>query len=214
MKNQEQEKTGCWRLQFVVDWTLLTAVAWILFSPLVVLFGDLGGDDLWTPPEGVGRQLLLYGAIALIIGGFQSVGLRGVLERARWWVIATVGGTLLGVVAAYLWGRESWPEIMIWIGVPVALLQGLVLRQFVGSEWLGWLLKPILLLLAAIPGFVLGFLVSVLATDALGYTSLVGSMVGFMLLFMPTGLFFGLLTGLLLVYLLDRGATSGKVGRP
>ena len=210
MKNREQGKSGCWSVQFVVDWTLLTTVAWLLFSPLVVAAGDLGGDDFWTPPDGLWRQLLLYGAVALIISGFQSFALRAVLQRASSWTIATVAGTLLAVVAAFLLGFEQWPEVMIWITVPVALLQGLVLRPLMGWDWLGWFLKPLLLPVSALPGFLIGFLLSALVTDALDNTTLAGSVVGFILLFFPAGLFFGLSTGLLLAWLLARGIRTAN----
>lgn len=203
-------------------WTLLTAVAWALFIPVL---GWIEEVDIFlvgqSEPLNPLSRMLTYLLVALPIGVLQMVALRPCIRRAYRWAAATLAGTALGVLAGILGGSKLWLSDLAWIALPVALLQGLVLRPVLGRAWLWWLAKPLLLVPSFLLGSYMGFAAVALVVvpfewfaDAYPMLKPVVDALGLVALVLPVGILFGLATGVLLEVLLSRQARRERTISP
>lgn len=84
-------------------WTVLTAVG---------LAGGLTGGVLLGMPLGkiVNAMIVTAAvtcAVGVILGGFQAIGLRRLLRRPLWWIVATVIGLGIGLAAPVVTVEQS-----------------------------------------------------------------------------------------------------------
>jgi hypothetical protein len=152
-------------------WTSLTALSTITAMIMVVyVIVGLGlpvlgiFDDEQTASMALQVAMApLFALAGAIVGLAQWLILRGQIQRAGWWVLATAGGWMAG----YLWssllfpargGQATFSEVLFpWLlnGLMTGLCQWLILRNFYHRSAL-WVLTAALAMGIGTTGWLLG----------------------------------------------------------
>ena len=126
-----------------IQWTALTAVG---------LAGGLAGGVLLGMPLGKILNAMIVTAavtcaVGLILGSFQAIGLRRLLRRPLWWVVATVMGLGIGLAVAVITVEQSGILItghrpqLAHLSIPIRAVSFVILGLVAGSilgtaQWL------------------------------------------------------------------------------
>lgn len=203
-----------WRM-FVLKWTVLTALGWILVGVLgtttLAQAGTVATGVLYAEP---GELVWLFaaGLIAMgaAVGVLQWVALTELLPQAHRWALATVAGCLLAALIGFFLLRTTWMRTAALAVALVLVLQTVALRHvtYPSVRWaFGCLASMIPAGLVGVASY--WFLASVfnVASQQVAPEMILGQMTGtgmaFSLGFLaPFGLLFGVLSGDLLAWIL------------
>jgi len=115
------------RKNFLVWWTLATIIAWCIFLPMyMAVFGGFN-EFLEREDATLFHLLRMYIGVSFVIGVCQWYVLRQYLHQAGWWILATVGGTSVGVILRWFMSDTTWLLDLIFIFPIVGIFQWLYL---------------------------------------------------------------------------------------
>jgi len=81
-----------------------SGIQWVALTAFGLAFGLIGGILLGMPLGQIVNAMIVTAAVTCVagavLGGFQAIGLRRVLRRPLWWIVATVIGFGIGLAAA------------------------------------------------------------------------------------------------------------------
>ncbi len=145
---------------FYLAWIILTAlcvpVAFIINLIILRIITLAIGDFIYVDGVRHITEDYLFGytfvpILSLLMGLLQYSLLRRYLPRMGWWVLATAGGWLLGLLLVLSlpvsWGYESWGMDLIFtlLGFSIGVGQWLLLRRrllraewWIGANIVGW----------------------------------------------------------------------------
>ncbi len=153
---------------FFPTWVLLTTIsipiAFILDLVILKVITRFVGDFIYVNgvrhiTEDYLSTYTFVPIVGLLIGVFQYGLLRRYLPRMGWWVLATVGGWVLGLLLIFIstwlkiWSIESFDLDLAYIvmGLSIGIGQWLLLRRrlshsgwWVGANFIGWGLLSLL----------------------------------------------------------------------
>jgi hypothetical protein len=145
---------------FYITWVLLTTVAipvaFVIDLFLLRIVTSVIGDYIYVNgvqhiTEDYLAMYFLVPTMGLLTGAVQYGMLRRLLPRMGWWVVATLGGWLLGTLLIVLFTRLQWmgpfnlAPMLLLIGAAIGFTQWLVLRRrlpaagwWIAANLLGW----------------------------------------------------------------------------
>lgn len=199
-------------VQFFGRWTAAVTLAWFLTGMILAATGEWA-ELLWEPRLEAGALTAVYLALGLVMGGAQGLALWSLGRVAGRWFLATVAGSALGgalsvAVTAATNGAADWFGDVLFIGVAVALLQGLALVPDLGQRARHW---PVLKLGIVVATTLLGsiaaigilYLMTALPRELVLVISgaTLGDLVAYGLFLTGYGVVFGSLSGAVLLKL-------------
>ena len=182
---------------FLLQWVLASVAGWLV-----------GWLVAWIGAVAVGWMVAWAGlGIGTGVGVAQWLVLRERIARAGWWLVASVGGGVVGglvsagmILGAYVGAGQIMGDVVavilgwVLVGVGMGAAQWLVLRGYVARA--GWWV------LASTVGWIIGRIAAWFGVGVVAVDVIVGQIAGQV----AYGIVYGIITGIVLVQLLRQRA--------